>query len=118
MKTNAMRRDEIEFFSEVGQRNLRMNPRDHAADIEQFGSASEERLLVGIEAEPRMTEELADVKEISGAASKIENAERWSSIEPKILGMYHVNADPVSYVFIHVDPSRIGPVGIRLTQSG
>ena len=110
--------NEIEFFSEVGQRNLRMNPRDHALDIEQFGGASEKRLLVGIETEPFVTEEPADVEEISGAASKIENAEGRSSIEPKILCVCNVNADPVSCVFIHVDPSRIGPVGILLAQSG
>src|SRR5207248_10146599 len=75
MKTNTMGRNKIEFFSKIGQRNSRMNPRDHAVDIEQFGSASEERLLVGIEAEPFVTEESTDVKKISGAASKIDNAE-------------------------------------------
>jgi len=118
MKTNTMGRNEIEFFSEIRQRNLWMNPRDHAADIEEFGGAAEERVLVGIEAESFVTEESTDVKEISGAASKIENAEGRSSIEPEILGVCHVNADPVSCVFIHVDPSRIGPVGILLAQSG
>jgi hypothetical protein len=87
-------------------------------DIEQFGRASEERLLVGVEAEPFVTEEPTDVKEISRSASKIENAEGRSSIEPKILCMCHVNADPVSCVFIHIDPSRIRPVGITLAQSG
>jgi len=111
-----MRCDQIEFFSEIGQRDPRINPRDHAADIEKFGSASEERLLVCIEAEPFVTEEPGDVKEISGAASKVENAEGPSSIEPKILCVCHVDADPVSCVFIHVDPSRIGSVGITLAQ--
>lgn len=111
-----MGRDEIEFFSKVGQRNLRINPRDHAADIEKFGSASEEGLLVGIEAETFVTEESADVEEISGAASKIENADGRSSIEPKILRVCHVDADPVSCVFIHVDSSRIGSIGITLAQ--
>ena len=118
MKTNPMPGNEIEFFSEVGQRNLRMNPRDHAVDIEQFGSASEERLLVGIEAEPFVTEEPADVEEISGAASKIENAEGRSSIEPKILGALDVDADPPGSVLVSIDPSRIGPIRILLAQSG
>jgi len=95
-----------------------MNPRDHAVDIEKFSSAAEERLLVGIEAEPFVTEEPTDVKEISRSASKIENAQGRRAIKPKILCMCHVNADPVSCVFIHIDPSRIGPVGIMLAQSG
>src|SRR5260370_29141590 len=116
METNPMPGNEIEFFSKIGQRNLWMNPRDHAADIEKFGSASEERLLVCIEAKPFVTEEPADMEEISGAASKIENADGRSSIEPKILCVCDVDADPVSCVFIHVDPSRIGSVGITLAQ--
>src|SRR5690242_17851956 len=112
-----MRRDQIDCFPEIGQRDSRMNPRDHAADIEQFGSASEEGRLVGIEAEPFLTEESADVEEVSGAASKIENVDGRSSIEPKILRVCHVDADPVSCVFIHVDSSRIGSVGITPAES-
>src|SRR5437763_15106101 len=118
MNPSTLGRNEIDVFSQIGQLDLWMNPRDHAADIEEFGSAAEERLLVGIEAETFVTEESTDVKKISGAASKIENAEGRSSIEPTILGVCHVNADPVSCVFIRVDPSCIGPIRIRLTQSG
>src|SRR5260370_37048288 len=118
MKTNPMPGSEIEVFSKIWQRNLRMNSRDHAADIEKFGSGLEERLLVGIEGEPFVTEEPADIEEISGNASKIENAEWRSSIEPKILGVLDVDADPPGSVLVSIDPSRIGPVGIRLTQPG
>ena len=60
-----------------------MNSRDHAAHIKQFGSAAEEWLLVGIEAEPFVAEEPANVEEISCAASKIENAQRRAAIEPE-----------------------------------
>ena len=110
--------NEIEFFSEIRQRNLWMNPRDHAADIEEFGGAAEERVLVGIEAESFVTEESTDVKEISGAASKIENAEGRSSIEPKILGALDVDPDPPGSILVSINPSRIGPIGILLAQSG
>src|SRR5260370_22937163 len=110
--------DEMEFCYKMWERNLRVNSRNHAADIEKFGSASEERLLVGIEAEPFVTEEPADIEEISGAASKIENAEWRRSIEPKILGVLHVDADPPGSVLLRIAPSRILPVGILLTQPG
>ena len=118
MKTNPMPGNKIEFFCEIGQRNLRMNPRDCAADIQQFGDASEERLLISIEAEPFVTEELADVQEISGAASEIKNAQRRSAIEPKILGAFDIDADPIGGVFVCIDLSRIRPVGIIFAQPG
>ena len=78
----------------------------------------EKRLVVGIEAEPLVTEEPADVKEISGAASKIEDAHRRATIEPEILGALHVDVDPVGGVLIRVDPSGVGPMRIMLAQSG
>src|SRR6266567_6308138 len=59
VKTNAMRRDEIEFSFEIVQGNPGLNTRDHAAHIKQFGSAAEEWLLVGIEAESFVAEEPA-----------------------------------------------------------
>jgi len=95
-----------------------MNSRDHAAHIEQFGGAAEERLLVGIEAEPLVTEEPAHIKKIPGAASKIENAQRWAAIEPEILGALHVDADPVGGVFVRVNLSRVWSVGILVAQFG
>ena len=113
-----MRRDEIEFFSEIGQRDSRMNPRDHAADIEQFGSASEERLLVGIEAESFVAEEPADVKEISSAAPKIENVQWWAAIQPEILGVLDVSVDPIRGILVGVNLSRVRPIRIMLAQPG
>ena len=111
-----MRGDEIEFFAEIGQWNARMNSRDHAADIEQFGDASEQRVFVGIETESLVTEKAADVKEIPGATSEIQNAERWSAIELEILGALHVDANPVGCVFVRVNLSRIRSVGITFAQ--
>ena len=118
MKTNPMPGNKIEFFCEIGQRNLRMNPRDCAADIQQFGDASEERLLISIEAEPFVTEELADVQEVSGAASEIKNAQWRSAIEPKILGAFHIDVDPIGGVFVCINLSRIRPVWTIFAQSG
>ena len=116
MKTNAMRSDEIEFFPEIRQWNLRMNARDRAPHVQQRSCAAKQRFFVGIDADSFVAEKTADVKEISRAAAEIEDAKRRSAIEPKILRVCDVNADPVSCVFIHVDPSRIGPVGIILAQ--
>ena len=81
-------------------------------DVQQLSCTTKERFFIGIKAESFVTEEPADVEEISRAASKIENAEGRSSIEPKILGALDVDADPVGGVFVSIDPSRIGPVWI------
>ncbi len=83
-----------------------------------LGGAAEKRLLIGIEAEPFVTEEPADIKKISGAASKIEDAQRRAAIEPEILGALDVDADPIGGVFVGVNLSRVWSVGILLAQSG
>ena len=73
MKTDAVPSDEIEFFSEIRQRRLRIDSRDHAANIEELGCAAEERFVVRVEAESFVAEELAEVEKITRAAAKIEN---------------------------------------------
>src|SRR5204863_9993320 len=39
------------------------------------------------------------------------------AIEPKILHALDVDVDPVTGVFIGIDPSRVWPVGITLAQA-
>ena len=56
VKTNAVAGYQIEFFAEIGERCLRLNSPDHAADVEEFGCAAEERLLVCVKPESLMTE--------------------------------------------------------------
>ena len=107
-----MRRDEIEFVSEIGQWNSGVNTRDNPMHVQQLSCAAKERFFIGIEADCLVTEETTDVEEISRAASKIENPERRGPIQPKIMGALDVDADPVGGVFIRVDLSRIGPVWI------
>lgn len=65
-----------------------------------------------------MAEEPANVEEISCAASKIENAQRWAAIEPEILGVFHVDVDPVGGILVGVNLSRIWPIRIMLAQLG
>ena len=91
-----------------------MNSRDHAAHIEQFGGAAEERLLVCIEAEPLVTEEPAHIKKIPGAASKIENAQRWATIEPEILGVQAAACAAA----LSTPSQRASPMFFRRNSSG
>lgn len=72
--------------------------------------------FVGVETRCLVTEKPADVKEIAGSASKIENVERRGAIEPEILGTLHVDADPIGCVFVGVDPSRVRPIWIMFPQ--
>ena len=108
--------DEIELFSKIRQWNAWMNARNHAPHVQQRGSAVKERFFVGVEADSFVAEKTADVEEIACAASEIENAQRWSAIEPEILRVCHVYADPVSCIFVQVDPLSIGSIGILVTQ--
>ena len=82
--------------------------------VQQLSCAAKERFFIGIEADCLVTEETTDEEEISRAASKIENPERWRPIQPKILGALDVDPDPVGGVFVRIDLSRIGAVWIRL----
>ncbi|MDP9292657.1 MAG: hypothetical protein M3O82_09885 [Verrucomicrobiota bacterium] len=73
MKTNAMRGHEVKLFSEIGQGSLGMDSRDHALDAQKIGCAAEKRRVVGIEAEPLMSEVSTNVEKVAGAAAEIEN---------------------------------------------
>ena len=116
VKTDAMTSDEIEFFSEIGQRCLRMDSRDDSANPEQLRRAAEKQLFIYVQAESFVAKEAADVEKITGAAAQVENIKRRRAIEPQVLDMLDVNADPVRCVFVGVDSSRVGPVRIMLAQ--
>ena len=118
MKTNAVRGDEIKSFAEIRQRNLVMDPRNHAAHVQKCSRASEEWLIIGVKAEAFVSEKSADVKEVTGPTAKIENPQGRRAIEPQILGAFHINADPVVGVLKPVDLSRIRPIRVAFPQSG
>ena len=94
-----------------------MNPGYNAANVEEFGRATEERFVIRVNSEPFVAEKLAKVKEITRATAKIENLERRRAIEPKVLESLDVYADPVGCVFVSVNSSRVGPIGILFAQS-
>jgi len=73
---------------------------------------------VGIEPEDLMAEESANVKKISGATPNIQNLQRWGPIQPKILGSFHIDADPVLSVLKPIDPWRMRPRGMAFSLSG
>src|SRR5207248_3566519 len=58
----------------------------------------------------------ADIKEVTGATAKIENAQRRRAIEPKVLGALDVDVDPISDVFEAIDLRRAGPIRVLLAQ--
>ena len=116
METNTVTGHEIEFLSKIRQRCLGMNPRDHASNIEELSCAAKERFIVGVESESFVAEEPAEIKKVTRATAKIENLERRRTIEPKILHALDVDADPVGCVFVGVDLSRVGSVGVLFAQ--
>ncbi len=107
---------EIKFLSEFRQRRLRIDSGDGAANIEELSCAAEERFVVWVEAESLVAEEPTEVEKIARAAAKIENIQWRTAVEPKILDALNIDADPVVCVFVRVDLSRVGPVGITLPQ--
>jgi hypothetical protein len=103
VKTNPVRRDQIEFPAEIGEGSLSFDPADDPRNLEQSSRGAEERLSIGIEAENVVAEKFADVKKVAGAAAKIENAQWRRAIEPKVSGALDVDLDPVNNVFETVD---------------
>src|SRR5256884_9400880 len=108
---------EIKFLSELRQGRLRIDPGDRVANIEEFGRAPEKRFVVWVEAESLVAEEPTEVEKIARAAAKIENIQWRAAVEPKILDALNIDTDPVVCVFVGVDLSRVGPVGIMLPQA-
>ncbi len=80
MKTDAMSSNEIEFLSEIGQRSLRIDPRDHPTNTEKLSCAAKERFIVRIKPKAFVAEHAAEIQKITGAAAKIENVQRRRTI--------------------------------------
>ena len=116
METDAVASHEIKFLSKIRQRRLRLNPRNDAANAEMLGCAAKERFVVRVKAKSLVTEEPSEVEKITRAAAKIENLEWRRAIKPKILHALDVHVDPVRGVFVSINLSSIGSVGIALAQ--
>jgi hypothetical protein len=63
-----------------------------------------------------VTEQPAEIQEIAGAATKVQDIKGRGTIEPEILGAFNVYTDPVCCVLVRVDLSRIGPVWVTFSQ--
>jgi len=116
VKTDAVAGDKIEFFSQIGQGRLRSDARNDPVDAEDLGCAVKERIVVSVQAESFVAEQLANVEEITGPTAKIQNVKRRSAIEPKILNVLYIDANPVSCVFVSINPSCVGSVPIMLPK--
>src|SRR4030095_16440278 len=116
METNAMSGNQVEFFAQIRQGRLCIDSRDDAANAEELGRAAEKRFVIRVKAETFVTEELAEVEEITRAAAKIQNVERRRPIEPEVLHPLYIHANPVVRVLVSVNLSRVRPIGIMYAQ--
>ena len=118
MKANTVRGHQIESCAQVGQGNAPIYPGNYPADIEQFSCGAKQRIVLDIGPEGLMAEQSANIKKISCPTTKIQNPQRWRAIQPKILGPFDIDADPVMRVLEPVDPERTGPMRVAFSQSG
>jgi len=116
VETDAMRSNEIELFAQIGQRHLRIDSRDDAANAEEFGRPPEKRFVIGIQPQTFVAEQTAKVEKISWAAAQIQNVEWRRAIKPKVLYALYVNANPIVSVLIGIDLSRVRSIRIILAQ--
>lgn len=116
MKADAMRGNEVEFVAQIRQRRLCIDSRYDAVNAEKLGRAPEERFVIGIESETFVAEDPAEVQKITGAAAKIEDAQRGRPIKPKVLHPFYVHTNPIVRVLISVDLSRLRPIRIILAE--
>ena len=116
VKTDAMTSDEIEFFPKIRQRRLRIDSRNEPANAEELCRAAPKWVVVRIQAESFVTKETAEIEKITGATAQVENVKWRRAVEPQILDVLDVDADPVRCVFVGVDSSRVGPVRIMFAQ--
>ena len=111
-----MTSDEIEFFPKIRQRRLRIDSRNEPANAEELCRAAPKWVVVRIQAESFVTKEMAEIEKITGATAQVENVKWRRAVEPQILDVLDVDADPVRCVFVGVDSSRVGPVRIMFAQ--
>jgi len=111
-----MTSDDIEFFSEIRQRRVRTDSRDDSPNTEELRRAAPKCVVVRIQTESFVAKEAAQVEKIPGATAEVENVKRRGAIEPKVLDMLDVDANPVCCVFVGVDLSRVRTVGMLFAQ--
>ena len=95
VETDAMCSDQVEFFSEVRQRRLRVYSSNHAPHTEQLRRSAKERLVIGVQANSFVAEVLAKIQKIPGPTPEIENVERLRAVQPKVLDTLYIHIDPI-----------------------
>ena len=94
VKTNHVRGDEIEFFSEIGEGNEFLDAPNDAIHPEQGNRLIKHRHVVDIEADSVVPEQFADVEKISAARPDIEHAPAPADIKLEIANALQVGFDP------------------------
>ena len=118
VKTNPMACDKIEFFTEIGQGNPRIDSPNNSRHVEVFRHCPEEWIIVEVETGAAVSKELADIEKISGTGAEVENAHRRRTIEPEILGTTDIDVDPMCHILPGVGLARAGPARVVLGDSG
>lgn len=116
METDAVTGDEIESLSQIRERGSRSDPRNDAANAQKLCRAAPKCVFAGVDSKSFVAKETAEVEKITGATPQIENLKRRRAIEPEVLKMLNVDADPVRCVFVGVDFSRVGSVRSMFAQ--
>ena len=98
-----MRGYKIELLMKIGEGSLSFNPANDARNIEQLSRRAKERFGIGVEPENVVAEKFTNIKKVTGAAAKVENAQGRRPIEPKILGAFDIDLDPVDDIFEAID---------------
>ena len=94
VETDHVGGDDIEAFRKLGQRFVAFDARDDARNAEQFRKVVEHGRLIEIEPEDVVSEPLADVEEVAGAAADIEDAFPRAAIEIEVTNAADVHLDP------------------------
>jgi len=118
VKTNPMPCDEIEFLAEIGQGSTRLDSPNNSRHVEVFRHRPKKRIIVEVETETAVSEELADVKKISGARPEIEDAQWRGTIEPETLGAADIDADPMCHILPGVGLARTSAARVVLGDPG
>src|SRR5438093_10522756 len=94
VKTNHVCGDDIEFVIEIWQRLECLDPPDLAFHVKQLNHFLETRFFVEVQAENIMSKVLADVEEVSGAATDVENPPASPQIETEVSDSLQINFHP------------------------
>jgi hypothetical protein len=111
-----MTSDEIEFLPEIGQRRFGVDSRNDSPNPEELCRAAPKCVVICVQAESFVAKQAAEVKKVTGATAQVENLKWRRAIEPQILNVLDVNADPIRGVFVGVDSLRVGAVRIMFAQ--